>query len=134
MANKITKGTLDDPILRQFVPTAAEQIDTEGFGCNPVGDLESRLTPKLLNQSVLLRGVNDEVDTLAELCEKLVDHGIVPYYLHQLDRTQGTAHFEVEEQEGLALMRALTMRLPGYAVPKYVREVPSEASKTMIGI
>ena len=83
----------------------------------------------LLNQSVLLRGINDEVDTLAALSERLFAAGVLPYYLHQLDRVQGSAHFEVEDTRALALVEAVRHRLPGYLVPKLVREVGGEASK-----
>ena len=83
----------------------------------------------VLNQAVLLRGVNDSVECLQELSERLIDLGIKPYYLHQLDRVAGTAHFEVPEATGLALVAELRKRLPGYAVPQYVREVPGEAFK-----
>jgi len=83
----------------------------------------------LLNQAVLLRGVNDTPLALTELSEKLLGAGVLPYYLHQLDRVRGAGHFEVTEEEGLALMEALRGRLPGYAVPRYVREVAGEASK-----
>lgn len=76
----------------------------------------------LLNQAVLLRGVNDDVDSLADLSERLVDLRVMPYYLHQLDRVAGAAHFEVPVERGLALIDELRKRLPGYAVPKYVRE------------
>ena len=75
-----------------------------------------------LNQAVLLRGVNDSVETLAELCERLIDAGVIPYYLHQLDRVRGAAHFEVEEARGREIIAELRQRLPGYAVPEYVRE------------
>ena len=85
-----------------------------------------------LNQAVLLRGVNDHADVLADLCERLVDLGVLPYYLHQLDRVAGTAHFEVPEATGLELIAQLRTRLPGYAVPQFVREVAGEASKTPI--
>lgn len=84
----------------------------------------------LLNQSVLLKGVNNDVSTLYELMMQLIDHGIVPYYLHQLDRVQGAAHFEVEQSKGEALIEALRSRLPGYAVPTYVQEIPGKKSKT----
>ena len=84
----------------------------------------------VLNQAVLLRGVNDSVEVLAGLCERLVNLGVIPYYLHQLDRVAGTAHFEVPEVEGAALIEELRRRLPGYAVPQYVREVPGVAYKT----
>ncbi len=85
-----------------------------------------------LNQAVLLRGVNDHADTLADLCERLVDLGVLPYYLHQLDRVAGTAHFEVPEATGLELIAQLRTRLPGYAVPQFVREVAGQASKMPI--
>lgn len=86
----------------------------------------------VLNQAVLLRGVNDTVAVLKELCECLVNNGILPYYLHQLDRVRGASHFEVSEEEGHALIAALSKQISGYAVPKYVREIPGEAGKTML--
>lgn len=87
-----------------------------------------------LNQSVLLRGVNDDVETLAELSERLIDLGVIPYYLHQLDRVTGTAHFEVGDEEAMRLVEGLRTRLPGYAVPRLVREVPGAASKLPVGL
>jgi EF-P beta-lysylation protein EpmB len=84
----------------------------------------------LMNQSVLLKGVNDEINTLKQLCERLVNNGILPYYLYQLDRVQGSAHFEVGEEVGQGLIRSLAMQLPGYAVPRYVREIAGEPAKT----
>ncbi|WP_267223055.1 EF-P beta-lysylation protein EpmB [Dyella silvae] len=83
----------------------------------------------LLNQSVLLRGINDDAETLAALSERLFAAGVLPYYLHQLDRVQGAAHFEVDDTRALALVEAVRHRLPGYLVPKLVREVGGEASK-----
>jgi len=83
----------------------------------------------LLNQAVLLRGVNDDLEALVSLCERLVDLRVMPYYLHQLDRVRGAAHFEVPVSEGLSLMEQLRSRLPGYAIPRYVQEVPGELSK-----
>lgn len=85
-----------------------------------------------LNQTVLLRGVNDTVASLVELCEQLIDLGVMPYYLHQLDRVRGTAHFEVDEEIGRGLVAELRKRLPGYAVPQYVRETPGEPHKTPV--
>jgi EF-P beta-lysylation protein EpmB len=84
----------------------------------------------LLNQAVLLRGVNDNADTLAELSRSLLALGVLPYYLHQLDRVRGTAHFEVDEARGRALIEELRGKLPGYAVPRYVREIAGEGNKT----
>jgi EF-P beta-lysylation protein EpmB len=83
----------------------------------------------VLNQAVLLRGVNDSAATLLELCERLIDLRVVPYYLHQLDRVRGAAHFEVPVAEGRRLMEQLRESLPGYAVPRYVAEVAGERSK-----
>ena len=83
----------------------------------------------ILNQSVLLKGINDNADTLIRLSEKLINLGVIPYYLHQLDRVTGVAHFEVEEEQGRELIRELRSRLPGYAVPQYVREITGEAHK-----
>ncbi len=84
----------------------------------------------LLNQAVLLRGVNDSVDAQAELSLRLIDVGVTPYYLHQLDRVRGAAHFEVPIAEGRAILAELRRRLPGYAVPRYVQEHPSAPHKT----
>ena len=84
----------------------------------------------VLNQCVLLKGVNDSIEALSSLCSILVDNGILPYYLHQLDRVQGTAHFEVNEAEGRELIKKIAERLPGYAVPRYVREISGMPGKT----
>ena len=84
----------------------------------------------LLNQSVLLRGVNDDADTLQALSERLFECGVLPYYLHQLDRVAGAAHFEVGDDRARALVDRLAARLPGYLVPRLVREIPGAASKT----
>ncbi len=86
----------------------------------------------LLNQSVLLRGVNDSVAALEELSVVLFESGVLPYYLHVLDPVRGAAHFDVPEDEARQLHAALTARLPGYLVPKLVREVAGAAAKTML--
>jgi L-lysine 2,3-aminomutase len=87
----------------------------------------------LLNQAVLLAGVNDDEATLAALSERLFDCGVLPYYLHALDAVAGAAHFVVPEERGIELVDALRARLPGYLVPRFVREVPGELSKTPLG-
>lgn len=87
---------------------------------------------QLLNQSVLLRGINDEIDTLVALSNRLIECDVLPYYLHQLDRVQGTAHFEVAVEQGQKLITAMRSRLPGYAVPRYVCEEPGQPNKTII--
>jgi KamA family protein len=86
----------------------------------------------LLNQSVLLRGVNDDADVLTLLSERLFACGVLPYYLHLLDRVAGAAHFDVDEETAKTLVAALRARLPGYLVPRLVREVPGYTSKTSI--
>jgi len=83
----------------------------------------------LLNQAVLLRGVNDDADVLAALSERLFAAGVLPYYLHQLDRVAGTAHFEVDDERARGLHAALASRLPGYLVPRLVREVAGDPAK-----
>jgi L-lysine 2,3-aminomutase len=90
-------------------------------------------TSLLLNQSVLLRGVNDSVTALVALSERLVACGIAPYYLHLLDRVSGTAHFEVDAGTATGLVDAMRKQVPGYCVPKLVRESAGELSKTPIG-
>lgn len=86
----------------------------------------------LLNQSVLLKGVNDHVAALAELSEALFETQVLPYYLHVLDKVQGAAHFDLPETRALELHRELTARLPGYLVPRLVREVAGAPAKTAV--
>ena len=83
----------------------------------------------LLNQAVLLRGVNDSVDALAALSERGYAAGVLPYYLHQLDRVTGTAHFEVDDARARALHEGLAARVSGYLVPRLVREVAGDPGK-----
>lgn len=83
----------------------------------------------LLNQAVLLKGINDDADTLVGLSERMFATGVLPYYLHQLDRVQGAAHFEVTDTRAQALIEWMRNRLPGYLVPKLVREVGGDPSK-----
>ena len=87
----------------------------------------------LLNQAVLLSGVNDNADALSALSEALFSAGVLPYYLHQLDRVQGAAHFAVEDRQALALLTTLRKHLPGYLVPRLVREEPGGHSKVPPG-
>jgi EF-P beta-lysylation protein EpmB len=86
----------------------------------------------LLNQSVLLRGVNDSSATLRALSEALFEGGVLPYYLHLLDPVAGAAHFEVPEDEARRLVAALRAELPGYLVPRLVREQPGAPAKVLV--
>ena len=86
----------------------------------------------LLNQSVLLKGVNDNVEVLTSLSHRLFLYKTLPYYLHVLDKVNGAAHFDVKESTALRLMNDLREQLPGYLVPKLVREISGKRSKTPI--
>ncbi len=106
-----------------------KELDSDIFNC--LKTLQ-RLGIPILSQTVLLKKVNDHVPTLKKLFESLVDNGIFPYYLHQLDRVSGSTHFEVSEEEGKFFINELKKQLPGYAIPKYVREVAGEPYKVPI--
>lgn len=104
-----------------------QEIDTA------VGDGLLRLDTNgvtLLNQAVLLRGINDDHDVLATLSDRLFATRVLPYYLHQLDRVSGAAHFEVPDHDAIRLHRQLLGSLPGYLVPRLVRETAGADSKT----
>lgn len=91
-----------------------------------------RASIALLNQSVLLAGVNDQVEALSALSERLFAIGVLPYYLHLLDQVAGAAHFEVSEPRMHSLRTAMLERLPGYLVPRFVRELPDARSKVAV--
>ena len=86
----------------------------------------------LLNQSVLLKDINDNAPALSALSEKLFTFGIMPYYLHLLDKATGTGHFEVDQKTAIALIDQVKKQLPGYLVPKLVREQAGAANKIVI--
>ena len=88
----------------------------------------------LYNQAVLLADINDNADDLVALHERLFDNRIQPYYLHLLDKVEGATHFDVPEAKAVAIMNELLLRLPGFLVPKLVREIGGEKSKTPIAI
>ena len=83
----------------------------------------------LLNQTVLLKGINDNVQTLADLSRALFDAGVLPYYLHVLDRVTGAAHFDLPEQRAREIAGELASCMPGYLVPRLVREVEGAPAK-----
>ena len=86
----------------------------------------------VLNQSVLLRGVNDDASALIELSKRLVNLRVMPYYLHQLDRVQGAAHFEVPVCRGIEIVEEMRRQLPGYAIPRYVQEIAGDDGKRVL--
>lgn len=101
----------------------------------PTSDALGRLVDAgipVLNQAVLLRGVNDDPEVLAELSRRLVRLRVLPYNLNQLDRVAGAAHFEVDAQLGLQWIDQLRARLPGYAVPRFVQEVGGDPGKRLL--
>lgn len=122
------RGTRLAPIM---VIHANHPNELEGPAAAAIGRLVDAGVP-VLNQSVLLAGVNDDLDVLTALSERLVDLRAMPYYLHQLDRVAGAAHFEVPPARGLELLAGLRRRLPGYAVPRYVQEMPGEPHKVIL--
>jgi L-lysine 2,3-aminomutase len=125
---KLMTGLRSQPIVVVHANHANEIADD----CEVVLREMVRSGVPVLNQSVLLAGVNDSVDALEALSRRLVNIGVMPYYLHQLDQVSGTAHFEVAKSRGVELLRELASRLPGYAVPRYVQEIPGRTGKTPI--
>ena len=110
--------------------------------CNHPAELDAVLVQRLrqwrnrgitlLNQSVLLGGVNDNAETLVQLSERLDDAGVMPYYLHLTDPVAGTAHFHTDDLQAIEIHRALRNALPGYLVPRLVREIAGEMSKRIV--
>lgn len=96
---------------------------------NSIKLLQHRGIP-ILSHTVLLKGVNDSVSTLKDLCLDLISIGVIPYYLNQLDKVIGSSHFEVSISKGLKLIEELRKQLPGYAIPRYIQEVPGMEHKT----
>ncbi|MGC8121733.1 EF-P beta-lysylation protein EpmB [Marinobacter sp. VGCF2001] len=88
----------------------------------------------LLNQSVILKGVNDSSETLSALSETLFEAGVMPYYLHAFDPVSGAQHFDVSDTRAVGLVNEMLEQLPGFLVPRLVRELPGRASKTPLGL
>jgi len=88
----------------------------------------------LLNQSVLLKGINDSSEILCNLSEKLFTAGIIPYYLHLLDKVSGAAHFDMSKEAALIIYKEMHLKLSGYLVPKLTREEPGKGCKTPINL
>jgi EF-P beta-lysylation protein EpmB len=124
----ILSGTRLSPYIVVHINHPAEIDDVVAAA---LGQLVDAGIP-VLSQSVLLRGVNDRLKTLSTLYDRLADLRVMPYYLHQLDPVAGAAHFEVPIAEGIALIHKLRAQLPGYAVPRYVRETSRGAYKEVL--
>lgn len=108
---------------------ANHPAELQGAAADAISRLVDAGVP-VLNQTVLLRGVNDDLETLVILSERLTELRAMPYYLHQLDHVAGAAHFEVSPARGLQLIAGMRQRLPGYAVPRYVVEQAGQSHKT----
>lgn len=127
------RGTRLAPIFVIHANHAAELgTDERDPAALAIGRLVDAGIP-VLNQSVLLSGVNDNAPALIDLSRRLIDLRVMPYYLHQLDRVSGASHFEVPIPRGLALLSEMRRHLPGYAVPRYVQEIAGEAGKRVLG-
>lgn len=87
---------------------------------------------RLFNQSVLLKRINDDTELLQSLSHELFASGVTPYYLHRLDKVQGAAHFDITDERACQIYRTLQRKLPGYLLPKMVREIPGEKSKSTV--
>lgn len=131
-----------DELLDWFCTTRLKPVMV--IHCNHANEIDDQVRTVLLrlkkagvtmlNQSVLLKGINDSVDSLEALSNKLFDAGVMPYYLHLLDKVQGAAHFDIPNNEGQRLVKELMLRCPGYLVPKLIREVAGEGSKRNLSI
>ena len=119
-------GSLPWPAAFVIHANHANEFDAQVFGA--LAALRGTGV-QLLNQAVLLAGVNDSVDALCALSECSFAAGVLPYYLHQLDRVQGVAHFEVDDERALALVEGVRARLSGYLVPRLVREIAGDTGK-----
>ena len=124
-------GDLDLPVVVVVHANHSNEIDSDVRRALAALDATGAT---LLNQAVLLAGVNDSAGDLAELSETLFDAGVLPYYLHMLDPVQGAAHFEVSEGTARRLHTELTTRLPGYLVPRLVREVEGAPAKVGVDL
>lgn len=132
---RITAGLLDclrNTRLRVVVVTHINHPNEINSMVATSTDALRKANVMLLNQSVLLRNINDSRNVLTNLSHRLFDIGVTPYYLHLLDKVEGTAHFDVPEQEAMQLHGEIQSELPGYLVPRLVREVPGSTAKTLI--
>ncbi len=129
---------VNDSLLKQLNDTHLNTVCV--IHCNHANEIGKQVAQALsrlkqtgttlLNQAVLLKGVNDSADSLCALSEKLFEHQVLPYYLHMLDKVEGAAHFNIPDQDATALMDQVRSQLPGYLVPQLVREISHTPYKT----
>jgi len=131
---------INQPLLRWLTTTRLKPVVV--IHCNHAQEIDYSVTAALntlatngvtlLNQTVILRGINDNSRTLSELSRKLFAANVLPYYLHLLDPVQGAAHFDLGEAQARTLVEEMQAQLPGYLVPTLVREIPGERNKTRL--
>ncbi|WP_371374157.1 EF-P beta-lysylation protein EpmB [Thalassotalea aquiviva] len=135
--NRITQDLVDTLAQSRLKPVIVFHINHANEIDQDFIDAIEPLRAKriaMFNQSVLLRGINNNSNTLVALSEALFDAGILPYYLHVLDPVEGAAHFDIPESEAIAIANEMMAILPGYLMPKLVREIPGESNKTPINL
>lgn len=142
----VIPNRIDDEFmsLMQTLSTCADLQLVMVLHINHANEVSSQLATKckllktvgvtVLNQSVLLKGVNDSADALCNLSEKLFAADILPYYLFMFDAVKGAAHFDLNKQTAVSLMTEMIKRLPGFLVPKLVKEIPGQPGKTPIDL
>lgn len=136
----VIPSRIDDSFLRwasatRLKPIMVLHINHSNEIDNQVTSAIERLTNagiRVLNQTVLLKSINDSASILAALSERLFDCAVTPYYLHLLDPVQGASHFDISPNKASQIYRELQNMLPGFLLPKLVREIPGELSKTII--
>ena len=132
---RVSQGLLDaltHPALQTVLVIHANHANELDFAVGNAMRSASERGITVLNQAVLLAGINDNSEALADLSERLFEIGVLPYYLHLLDKVHGAAHFDVEETRARALIEEISGRLPGYLVPKLVREEAGAQAKTAV--
>ena len=133
---RVTSGLLDwagnDRFRTVFVIHANHANEIDGYVGDAIEKLRS-VNISVLNQSVLLKGVNNKLETLIDLSWQLSKYGVLPYYLHLLDKVSGSVQFDIPEKVAVGLVKQMTAKLPGYLVPKLVREIPDASAKVQIG-
>lgn len=135
--SRVTNGLLQALTATRLKPVVVVHINHANEIDEPLRAACQRIRGAgiwLLNQAVLLAGVNDSSEALVNLSEALFQADIQPYYLHQLDRVAGVAHFEVSDARARQLMAEVQRRLPGFLVPRLVREIAGEPAKTPLDL
>ncbi|WP_240502520.1 EF-P beta-lysylation protein EpmB [Methylocaldum sp. 14B] len=136
LPNRITTeliAALTEARLKSVVVIHANHANEFDHDVNDALNALQKAGITLLNQTVLLKGVNDDAETLVRLSETLFENGVLPYYLHVLDKAQGTSHFDLSTEDALAIYQVMREALPGYLLPKLVREEVGRPYKMPVG-